>query len=92
MITGRRIDEQQRGGRDDDHEQECEQDATSKESQQPAVHDGVFGSNSRQRYFVADADWDARLSALQSKCGICSAGVAPITLGVVASVILGATK
>jgi hypothetical protein len=92
MIAGCRVDEQQRGGRHDEDEKDCEQDATSEESQQPAVHDEVFGSNTGERYFVADVDCDARLSALQSKCGICSAGVAPTTRGVVARVILGATK
>ena len=92
VIARRHIDEEQRGGRHDEHEKDCEQDATSEESQQPAVHDGVVGSNASGRYLAGGAACDARLSALQSKCGICSAGVAPTTRSVVATVTFDATK
>jgi hypothetical protein len=89
MIAGRGLHEQQRRGGDDEDQQHGEQEPTDEEAQQPAVHDGVFGRSAARRYRGGRA---ARLSAVHSRCGICSAGVAPCTFGVVASVTFGATK
>ena len=50
IVAGRRLDEQERRGRDDDHEEYREQQPSSQVRQEAAVHDGVFGSRTPARY------------------------------------------
>ena len=50
IVAGRRLDEQERRGRDDDHEEYREQQPASQVRQEGAVHDGVFGSTGPARY------------------------------------------
>ena len=54
IVARRGLDEQERRGRDDDHEEYREQQPPSQVRQEGAVHDGVFGSRTRARY-VRDA-------------------------------------
>lgn len=89
VIPGCGLDEEQGGGGNDQDEKGREKDAPKQVSPEAAVHDEVFGSSADSRY---RAPFDASVSALQSSCGICGAGVGLTTRRLVASVTFGATK
>ena len=50
IVARRCLDEQERRGRDDHHEEYREQQPASQVRQEGAVHDGVFGSRPPPRY------------------------------------------